>query len=196
MPGVQIEYYDPGLLKEGSTRHFDYSWPGDYAVDSMEVVVQQPVDARDMRISPSLGSGKQGNDGLLYYVAEVGSLEAGQSFTISLDYQKETDALSATNLNVAPSAPLNDSTLGRMNLSTRLPWILGALGVLLIVGGGVWYWQSGRRKSGPASRQRHKPAAAREAAPTEDFVYCSQCGKRAAPGDRFCRTCGSQLRTG
>jgi uncharacterized OB-fold protein len=28
----------------------------------------------------------------------------------------------------------------------------------------------------------------------EEYVYCSQCGKRATPGDRFCRTCGSELR--
>ncbi|RMF50517.1 MAG: zinc-ribbon domain-containing protein, partial [Anaerolineae bacterium] len=24
--------------------------------------------------------------------------------------------------------------------------------------------------------------------------YCPQCGKRAAPADRFCRTCGTKLR--
>ncbi len=31
---VQIEYYDPGLQKNADQRHFEYTWPGDYAVDA------------------------------------------------------------------------------------------------------------------------------------------------------------------
>jgi len=28
----------------------------------------------------------------------------------------------------------------------------------------------------------------------QNLVYCHQCGKRATPGDQFCRVCGVELR--
>ncbi|MEJ2707025.1 MAG: zinc ribbon domain-containing protein [Anaerolineales bacterium] len=197
LPDVQIEYYDPGLVKEGSSRHFEYTWPGDYAVDSMEVQVQQPVDASDMRISPDLGSGVTAGD-LTYYTAEVGSLEAGQTFSITFDYSKPNDTLSNSNLQIEASGPISDSSASG-SLTTILPWVLGILGVVLIAGGGIWYWRSGREPAQPKRRTRRKTSAGPEAAPPVQeggYIYCHQCGKRAAPGDRFCRTCGTQLRNG
>jgi len=198
LPDVQIEYYHPGLVKEGSSRHFEYTWPGDYAVESMEVQVQQPVDAADMRISPDLGNGVTAGDGLTYYTAQVGSLDAGQTFSITFDYIKPNDTLSSSNLQLEPSAPISDTPAGT-SLTTILPWVLGFLGVVLIAGGGIWYWQSGREPAQTKRRTRRKASAGPESAPPAQevgYIYCHQCGKRAAPGDRFCRTCGAQLRNG
>lgn len=198
LPDVQIEYYDPGLVKEGSSRHFEYTWPGDYAVESMEVQVQQPVDATDMRISPNLGNGVTAGNGLTYYTAEVGSLDAGQTFSITFDYNKPNDVLSYTTQQLEASGPISDTTAG-ISFTTILPWVLGILGVVLIAGGGIWYWQSGREPAQIKRRTRRKPSAGPETAPPVQegaYVYCHQCGKRAAPGDRFCRTCGTQLRNG
>jgi hypothetical protein len=80
-----------------------------------------------------------------------------------------------------------------------LPWILGFLGIALIAGGGWWYWRSGlskERSPAGAARPRRKPSTSREpAASPEGYVYCHECGKRAGPGDRFCRACGARLRT-
>jgi zinc-ribbon domain len=199
---IQIEYYDSSLHKNGADRHFVFSWPGDYAVTSLVVQVQQPVDATDMQISPNLGGGQTGSDSLTYYTAEEGAMTVGQSFTITLDYKKSTDKLSASIVQVQSSAPLSTTTpSSRFTWTSVLPWVLGILGVLLIVGGGTWYWWSGREKSTSAPRRlRRKPAAA-EANPAKGdsdggFIYCHNCGKRANPGDRFCRTCGTALRTG
>jgi hypothetical protein len=199
---VQIEYYDPGLQKNGTDRHFVYNWPGDYAVNSLVVQVQQPVDATDMQISPSLGGSHTGGDGLVYYTAEEGAMTLGQSFTITVDYKKSTDKLSASTVQVQSSAPLSSTTpSSRFTWTTLLPWVLGVLGVLLIAGGGTWYWLSGREKSASAPRRtRRKPAAVDPDAAKADadggFIYCHNCGKRANSGDRFCRTCGTALRSG
>ena len=57
---IQIEYYDPALVKDGAQRTFTYQWPGDYAVQAMLIQVQEPLEATDMRIAPSLGSGGVG----------------------------------------------------------------------------------------------------------------------------------------
>lgn len=196
-PEIQLEYYDPSLSKQGAQRHYEYSWPGDYAIDSLTIVVQQPTGASDMRIEPSLGNGSKYEDGLTYYTAKFNSLPAGQTFKITIDYQKSSDTLSAENLPVQPSKPLTSETPGRLQLIGFLPWVLGLLGVLLIVGGGWWYWQSGNKIVHPADqkRGRRRSAGAEPAEAEAGAIYCHECGKRATATDRFCRTCGSKLRT-
>lgn len=194
-PELQIEYYDPSLLKEGARRSFAYNWPGDYAVDSLSIQVQQPLGASNMQISPASGTGATGQDGLVYYNKAVGSLPAGQTFTISFTYEKETDTLSAASLQVQPGAPLEETPANQVNWQSLLPWALGVVGIGLIVGGGLWYWQSGRGKERQEPRRRRRAAPQSEAAPAGGGpVYCHQCGTRAGPADRFCRTCGTRLR--
>jgi hypothetical protein len=75
-------------------------------------------------------------------------------------------------------------------LSNYLPYILGGIGLVVITGAVVYFWQSGRGVR-PQGRLRH-PAQAQSEAKTE--VYCHQCGTRAHVADRFCRICGTRLR--
>lgn len=198
LPDIQVEYYDPNLVKEGATRQYQYHWPGDYAVGALDVEVQQPAGATNLTTSPALGSGTPSQDGLVYYRSSVGALPVGQGFDLSLTYDKSSETFSAAGLQVQPSAPVDDMAANwQTEFLTVLPRGLLILGVLLLVGGGIWYWQSGKRKSGTSQpqRRRRKLAAAQEpAAAPEGHIYCHACGKRAGPGDRFCRTCGSRLR--
>jgi hypothetical protein len=195
MPSVQFEYYDPTLSVQGSTRSFVYHWPGDYAVDAMLIEVQQPMGARDMRISPSIGPGSMMDDGMVYFRAEVGALTAGQTFNLSIEYEKETTSLSAEQLLVQPSQPLTTTTPGTLQTGGLLPIILGALGIILIVGGGLWYWRSGMRTAQAPARKRRRTRPTAPATQSAGEIYCYQCGKRAAQNDRFCRSCGTRLRS-
>jgi hypothetical protein len=195
---VQLEYYDPGLIKNEDSRHFQYNWPGDYAIGQLTIQVQQPLGANDMRISPSLGSGELGSDGMIYYTQDLGSVPASQSLQITIDYKKPTNALSIENLPVEPSAPIPQNNANELNFSTLLPWILGILGAGLIIGGSIWFWQSGRQQPRLSTRRQRTRQDSYQTETieqvNEDVVYCSQCGKRALPGDQFCRFCGSALR--
>ena len=194
-PQIRLEYYDPGLSKQGRQRQFEYHWPGDYAVDSFLIEVQQPTGSTDMRVSPVTVSSTQGQDGLIYNTADAGSFEAGETFTISVEYQKDTEALSADDLEVLPSAPLTPETAGRFDPRALLPWALGLLGLLLLVGGGWWFWRSSREETPVRDRRRRQaPAAPADTTAPGDGIYCHQCGKRASAGDRFCRSCGARLR--
>jgi hypothetical protein len=197
-PELQIEYYDTKLVKEGQERHFEYTWPGDYAVNAFQIQVQQPRNAGQMLISPSLGSGAVGEDGMIYFTSDIGPLTEGQSFSISVDYQKPDDELSAAGVPVQASGPLDDSASGRWTLNSALPYILGIFGLALIGGGAYWYWQSGQEKSAPkrkrGTRRKSSQVDDRPVANEGSHIYCHQCGKRAAAGDRFCRSCGTQLR--
>ena len=198
-PDVQLEYYDPALVIEGDSRHFEYLWPGDYASSELIMQVQQPAGATDMLISPSLGGGTTGSDNLTYYTQNIGAISAGQTISITIDYQKSDSSLSVENIPIQPSAPIPESTTPDLTVSTWLPWILGILGAGLIIGGIVWFWQSGRQKplSKKNRRARGKSSTAEQditSTTVESDVYCSQCGKRASEGDLYCRYCGTQIR--
>jgi len=198
----QLEYYDARLEKDGAQRRYSYRWPADMAVENLSVQVQQPAGATQMQISPSLGNGVAGSDGMMYFTAGVGSVPAGQDFTLTFQYNKANDDLSMSNLPVEPSAPIDTGVSILTQLRDMFPYLLTGLGVLLIIGGGFWFWQSGRSREPVASRNRRRPprsAASRasQASPVDDTgqIYCHNCGKRASAGDRFCRTCGTPLRS-
>ncbi|RME89020.1 MAG: zinc ribbon domain-containing protein [Anaerolineae bacterium] len=190
-PFIQLEYYDPGLKKDGDSRHFVYEWPGDYAVDDFGVRVQQPAGAENLQTDPPLENVVVEQDTLTYHFASFGSLQAGEPFNLELSYQKGNDTLTVSTLQVQPGTPLGESAGGRFSLNRYLPWILGGVGIALILGGGLYFWQSSR--PAPSKRKRH--ATRREAVVSDgEAIYCHQCGKRAQPGDRFCRACGTRLR--
>jgi hypothetical protein len=164
---VQIEYYDTGIQRENTNRHYEYLWPGDYAIQALSIQVQQPLGATNLRISPTLGPGTPGQDGLTYYLADIGAVPAGQTVEISLDYDKASDDLSVAgpDVSVQPSAPIPENV--PVEWTKYLPWVLGILGMALLVGGILWYWQSGKQKPapkkvhrGPRAAAAHKAAAA------------------------------------
>jgi len=189
---LQVEYYD-ALVKNGTARHITYEWAGDYTVDSFAVSLQQPIGATDLVSDPTLTKSSVGQDGFVYYQPTPQPLAAGQSFTLTADYQKATDALSTTGLPVQPTQPLNGSTPGRVTMSSILPWVLAGIGgALVMVGmvGGLYMWKSGTRRLSVSSKRYAQPQQTSETSE----VYCYQCGKRAQPGDVYCRTCGMRLK--
>jgi len=187
---IQVEYYD-ALVKNGTARHIVYKWAGDYPVDSFIVALQQPVSATDMVTDPALIKSSVGQDGFIYYQSAPQTLAAGQSFTLTADYQKITDTLSTSGLPVQPTQPLTAKTPGRETMNAIL-WVLVGIGGALIAGGlvgGLFMWKSGMHRSSASLKRHTQPQKASET----DEVYCHQCGKRAQPGDVFCRTCGMRL---
>lgn len=199
---TQVEYYDPALVKNGTTRTFSFEWQGDAAVNEFSVDVQQPVGASAMTITPSLGSNFTGSDGLIYYLSMLGPRAAGEKFKVDLQYQKASDQLSGPAV-VKPNNPINTQTPGRLPSTNEiLLWTLGGVGVLLIAGGGLWFWRTGLSQPNRAfaARRRHAPRQrtlqAGETTPADaaGAIYCHQCGRRAQPGDLFCRACGTKFR--
>jgi hypothetical protein len=204
LPGIQIEYYDPRLIINGSERNYEYTWMGDYPTESSFVQLQQPFDANQVVTLPAATNISQGSDGLTYHTIDLGSQPAGSETSVTIAYVKSTGALGVERFDVQPSAPISERTSGFVNVMDVLSWSAGVLGVLLLVGGVWWYWQTGREKPKTNRRSRgRRPAHQVKRASkvdrsspgtTDDGVYCHQCGKRAENGDRFCRSCGTKLR--
>jgi hypothetical protein len=203
MPEIQLEYYDPQIEMDEENRSYSYVWPGSYAVEAMRIVVQKPMGASQMSVEPNLGSFMQiQGDPMQYYVMDVGSPRTGETVSIDLSYSKDTDILSVESLQVQPSAPINGNSSGRQSgMPTFLPWIIGGLGVLLLAGGLLWYWQMTKMEAQPTAIKRGRRSTAAIKSPEQisaengsQGVFCHQCGKRTATGDRFCRSCGTKLR--
>jgi len=190
-PAIQFEYYDSSLKKEGATRSYSYEWLSDYEVENLSFKVQQPVDATDLITSPELEDDAIHQDQLQYYASKPVLVPSGKVISLELSYQKTSDALSISRLQIQPAAPVDENTPGRVSLSNSLPYVIGGLGVVLILGGLVYYWQAGRMSTRKARRRVH-PHSGNDERGLE--TYCPQCGERARPGDRFCRVCGARLK--
>jgi hypothetical protein len=187
---VQVEYY-AALVKSGTARNIVFKWAGDYAVDVLETNFLQPLGAEDVSISPVPVETGLGQNGMTNYLNRVTHLAANQPYSVTIAYQRNTDDVSISNLPVQAASTPGADTPGRVSMIGVLSWVLGGIGALLIVAGVIAFavWQRGGR--GSAARQRQAPRRGEDAA---EPIYCQQCGKRAQPGDVFCRTCGTRLK--
>jgi hypothetical protein len=191
---VQVEYYVP-LVKNGTARHIVFAWAGDYEIDKLQANFHKPIGAEDVSLSlPPVSTGP-GQDGLMNYAVQKTDLGVGQTFSLTIDYQRQTETLSNSGQPIQAVSTPGADTPGRASMIDIVIWVIGGVGVvlLLIVAGIIW--SSGRQRQGGRSPvvRKHKP----DGKESEDvIIYCPQCGKRAQPGDAFCRTCGARLKRG
>jgi len=186
----RFEYYQP-ITFNGNERIFSYLWDGTYAVEAFDIRVLEPADAVSLTTIPELTSISQ-EEGLNYYEGKPIKLSSGEQFTLNLDYEKTTDTLISPPQGIQPSVPVDENTPGRVSLNNSLPYVIGGLGVIMIAGGIIYYWRSGR--SYTRKPRRRSQSSHTESEEDASETYCPQCGTRAKTGDRFCRVCGARLR--
>jgi hypothetical protein len=194
---VNFEYYDSALsINSTNQRTYEYDWSGDYAVTNLSIYIQQPLGATDMVISPGLGSPRTGENNVVYYYSRLGEVDQSTVFSIKMTYTKADSNLSIEQLQVKPAGDLNEATSGRTSLGEMLPWLIGFIGLLLLLGIAWWVWLMNFTNKNIRQFRLADLFGARREEPAENAVYCQQCGNRAGKGDVFCRICGSKLRVG
>ncbi|MBL8062003.1 MAG: zinc ribbon domain-containing protein [Anaerolineales bacterium] len=184
----RFEYYE-ALSFNGNQRLFTYLWDSPYSVDSFAVNLLEPLDVTSLTMNPDYDS-MDTSQGAKYYTGKSVKLASGEQYTLTLEYEKTTDTLVSQAQAIQPAAPVDENTPGRVSLNNTLPYIIGGLGVVMILGGIVYYFRAGRNTA-PRPRRRHSLSEAEE---NGGDHYCPQCGARAKSNDRFCRTCGARLR--
>jgi hypothetical protein len=185
-----IEYYQP-LKRSGEKRSFTYQWMGDYAVNAFDIEVQVPADSKGAKTTPVIPLMQSQTS--LSGGARMNSLGQGQTYQLQLEYSRSSETPLATpaSQQVEPLSPVNENTDGRATLE-NLPMVLGGFGVALIIGALVYFFR-GQSASARAAKPRRRSQRQEEASAP---AYCPECGTRSQPGDRFCRVCGSKLRSG
>ncbi len=189
----RVEYYTP-LEKSGAARNFSFLWQSDYAIESLYLQVQQPPTASQITSNPALANTTPASDGLTYHDLALSGIAAGENFNFELSYEKDNDDLTVSSMPVEVGGASNTGNTstggGDFSLTDSLPMLLVGLGVVLIVGGVLYFFLAGQNaKSQPKpKRKRHSTASA------SANTYCHECGSRARSGDKFCRSCGAKLR--
>lgn len=185
----RFEYYQP-LSFNGEERLFSYLWDNVYAVEKFQYLFLEPLDVTGISLDPNFTAQETFN-GLNYYDGASVKLAASEQYTLNISYTKTTDTLVSQAQAVQIAEPVNEDTPGRVSLANSMPYIIGGLGIIMIAGGLTYYFQWGRRSAGSGRSRRRTHSNADSNATS---VYCPQCGARAKPSDRFCRTCGARLR--
>jgi hypothetical protein len=182
-----LEYYQP-LQRDGADRSFTYQWNGAYLIKNFRVEIQLPDDSTAVKATPMLPFVP--NQPFLSGSASVSNLEAGETYQVDLDYSRISEApiVPAVSPQVAASEPITQDTAGRITLD-NLPYILAGVGVLLIVSAIYYFWRSNSVQTARPRKRQHGTKG------ESTQIYCHECGARANGEDRFCRTCGSKLRT-
>jgi hypothetical protein len=193
---LQLEYYDP-LPIDGAARNYAFVWPGGATIGDFGFEVQQPLAAESFQMTPSASTTGADPLGMVNYGLDLGAVTPADRPSVSLSYQNPSGGLSADLVQTAgPLATPIPSTGGPLQVTSILPWIFLIAGVILIVGGGIYYLRVvrvGERKPRP----RHRPSPASKTSVEVDAspVFCHNCGAQATASDRYCRACGTPLRT-
>jgi len=184
----RIEYYQP-LTRKGDDRSFNYEWAGDYTVDHFSVEVKVPGDSTAIQSTPSLPFAP--DSPFLTGTVSATPFKAGDTYQLQLSYRRPGDetVFAPSSPQVSASEPITQNTPGRVTLN-NLPYILGIVGVVLIVGA-IYYFRQTNPQPEIKSRKR-----TRKASDDAAQIYCHECGARAHEEDRFCRICGTKLRMG
>jgi hypothetical protein len=198
-PLVWMEYYSDLVVEEGQ-RSYSFIWPGGLDMDIFLFEIQQPVTASDFLVTP-VGVTQSEEGGVIYHRGSMFPKSLSTDIAISLTYSNPTASHSIDFMESGSALIRPKGTQGRTpSLAEWLPWALGGLGAILVFLGIIFYIRLNRGPIQPRRRGRMQDSQPmfREGI-SEDLdaaaIYCHQCGTKAAITDRFCRKCGTRLRT-
>ena len=218
IPTYYLEYYWDGI-KGQTDKSFSFKYTSPYAIDSLELEVQQPLKATDFKLAQPYASASADSRGFKYYHYTFNNVTPGQVITLDASYIKPDSK---------PSVAKQTGATGGTSSSGSNAYVLLGIGgaLLVIVAFGFLFL---KRKPAPApvraapaiqsrkaaraeARQievqrtgRHEAQAARrpetpKAAPPTSrpqggaAAFCSQCGTRLPAGSRFCHVCGARVK--
>ncbi len=192
-PAIQVEYYDYQITKTGDSREYVYQWPGTYTAKSFHLDVRVPLRATNMRSDPDASMAGTDSEGFRFGEMNIPDMTAGKIFKLKINYDRDTDQPSTSFMQVKPATSLDQPVSGQFSLEPYIPWITAGLVLILIAAAVIWYRLSTRSGS-PSKLRKYRAARKKPEADAPQEIYCHKCGKRAQANDRFCRTCGAELR--
>jgi len=188
-----VEYY-LDRPPAGNQRELSYTFVAPYAIQALEIVVQQPARSTGFAVTPPSDSSFQESDGLTYYRINRANLASGDKVPIVIRYTKSDVGFSVNPAQQQSSQPISPPAAPAGPGVTWLPYALIGLGVVILAGAAV-YWALQRRQTpAPVSRSLRASAGGSvqpAGRSSGKAVYCTQCGRQLKPEDRFCANCGT-----
>lgn len=190
-PHIHIEYQDPNLVREGNQRRFELKWLSLYPVTSLSVRVRQPLGASEINSDPPLAESTETSEGIGYYLADFGTIPAGELFSFTLSYTKDTGNPNYPSLAVEAAMPFDETAPGRTASPLRIILWLFTAAVAVVIMVGVYYlWF----RASVADRYERVVQGVGIMNPEKQAIFCHECGMRSKVEDSFCSNCGTELR--
>ncbi|MDO8636606.1 MAG: zinc ribbon domain-containing protein, partial [Dehalococcoidia bacterium] len=217
IPTYLLEYYWDGI-KGLPDKSFTFKYQAPYAVDKLDLEIQQPLKASDFKLVPNYASVNSDNLGMKFYHYIFNNVTPGQVISVDASYVKGDNKPSVAK---KPGSGTGSSTGAGGGLNYY--WILGIAAAAVVAF--ITYKVFNRKpayvpaRTAPSRRAARVEAARyvetnvprREpfrqsrgeqpgtAAPiaqqgTVTSAFCSNCGVRLNAGDKFCHACGEKTR--
>jgi len=208
-PGFHVEYYIP-YESDGDLRQITFSWLADMDVTQLLTKFQEPSSATDVTLSPEAMRALIGAYDLRYHEIEGQAVPAGIPYTLEASYRMVRPELSAEGLAIQQppdSAPViaQQGPDGSDSSDFNWPMVLAATVAVLAFAAVAWLIYSGQNrkrrviKPRPAARTRGRrsPAdAGKSTSRSNKSKFCHECGQPLDPADKFCRNCGTVVKSG
>lgn len=203
----RVEYYQPYTATD-LQRDFTFSWQSDtLSVDQLAVTLQRPFDTAQLNTVPEASTEGEGQDGLTYLSFPGAAVPAGETYTLDVNYTLISGALTITFEDSSVSSGADLPFLDAVPVEdSGFDWqlLLIVLGGLVLGGTAVWYLfgnrQTNKRPAKPKPQRQVKatpPKTKTTPPPTtkNQANFCHQCGESLTASDKFCRGCGTKVKT-
>ncbi len=185
---VHLEYYDPNLQIDGFSRNFEFTWLGDYAVNFLQYKIQEPLNSSNLSISVP-ASVAIPESGLNYYFSEFNDVKLGETFSVTISYNK-----SSNDLSFSPSETSTTDNPSPLSLQLNPRYLLGIFAVALIAYG-IYNNFKPTKTITRGTRKKVSRGLKPSRRKTEpENVFCHNCGTSGSKKDKFCRECGEKRR--
>jgi ribosomal protein L32 len=142
---------------------------------------------------------------LTYKRVDLGPVGPSDHPSLQVTYTKTDQALTVDSIQATPVPPAEPSLASAPQPQQVVAWVVIGLAAVVIAAVAVLYLRVWRApaKQRTASRKHRRRSGSQRPAPSlgvdresGERIFCHVCGQEAGAGDRYCRACGSRLRTG
>lgn len=196
-PEFHVEfYYNP--FQEGSThRHYTYDFASNLRIDSLIVLLQQPITAQSFQAEIPVDQQLQDNHGIKYYQASYENVAPGKNIHMEAQYENPQGQLTTEVLQaqMGGSQEATGSSEGTA-AGSKGPSIWLMFVVVALVAGVLFFITKSRPKPVPESAGSGKaspPATGGSKVNPPENVgqkYCIHCGESIPKDAKFCTKCG------
>jgi mono/diheme cytochrome c family protein len=195
-------YYDP--FGAGANKRFTYTLRPTYAIERLEVDIQQPLRATNFTTDPPPLRQETNQKGFTFHWFLQRDIDPGEVKSFTISYTKTTAEPSVIKPQPEPAVAASSRTA----LSPTIIAFGLLAGAVVLFGGGAWLWKGYQRRRqvvppfpspSPTSQAKTESIAAETGLSnlgpptTKVDNYCSSCGRRLDSAYRFCPGCGRPL---
>jgi len=208
VPRFFLEFYYNPFTTNDPQKRFTYAAPTSYPIETLQVDIQQPLKATDFTVTPSPMERLSDNQGFTYYQFTYHNVPQNQSHLFHVAYTKTTAAPSVQKQQPTPQ----EKSQGLARPNTTLVAFTVLAGAIVLFLGWAYFFRWRQIRTAPLTNasvslpsladtlttllQTSAPPSdtAPTISPTPTTInFCTNCGRKLLPEDRFCAGCGKPI---